>query len=230
VAPRSGLLAPVLPLAPSQVPPAVETPSPSIRFGPPPSGPIAPPGYRPSNEVETLPQLPTHEPPVRRAPLPSLLTTGPGRRSLSAFGAIVVSAVTASVVVAVALVAFGRRDRAIPAASTTPPTPTAPPAVGPVPSQTAVAAPHAPSASPDPATLPLGFGYLTILSPADANVYLSGKLLGPVNKPMRVRCGRWFIRLAAPQEGRYPEWVTPGETVVVPCQESARLEMSPRGL
>jgi hypothetical protein len=77
--------------------------------------------------------------------------------------------------------------------------------------------------------LPYGYGYLTVASPANANVYVSGKLAGPVNKPLKVRCGRWFIRLAAPQEGgRYPEWVSAGETVIVPCQESTRLEMGPR--
>jgi len=49
-----------------------------------------------------------------------------------------------------------------------------------------------------------------------------------VNKPLKVRCGRFFIRLAAPQEGKYPEWVSKGETVVVACQDSTRLEMGPR--
>ena len=64
-------------------------------------------------------------------------------------------------------------------------------------------------------------------SPAVATVYMSGKLAGPVNKALKVRCGRWFIRLAAPQEGHFPEWVSPGETVVVPCQGSTRIDMGP---
>ena len=65
-------------------------------------------------------------------------------------------------------------------------------------------------------------------SPATANVFVSGKLAGPVNKPLKVRCGRWFIRLATTQEGRYPDWVSPGETVLVACQDSTRIEMNPR--
>ena len=67
-----------------------------------------------------------------------------------------------------------------------------------------------------------------MVSPANANVFVSGKLAGPVNKPLKVRCGRWFIRLAAPQEGRYPEWVSAGETVLVACQESTKLDLGGR--
>jgi hypothetical protein len=214
-------------------PPAFETPIPAaVTFGPPPAGPPLP---------TPAPPFVLPDPPPRRAPLPSLLTIGPGRRSLSAFGAILVSAVTATIVVSVALGAFVRRDRgapataptasmtvapsAPPAQATPPPTPTMAQTATPAPAATSTTAP-----SGDPSELPFGYGYLTVLSPANANVYISGKLVGAVNKPIRVRCGRWFIRLAATQEGRYPEWVTPGETALVPCQQSVRLEMNPRGL
>jgi hypothetical protein len=85
------------------------------------------------------------------------------------------------------------------------------------------------SAEANPTLLPYGYGYLTVVSPANATVYVSGKLAGPVNKPLKVRCGTWFIRLAAPSEGgRYPEWVSKGETAVVPCQEATRLDISPK--
>jgi serine/threonine-protein kinase len=110
-------------------------------------------------------------------------------------------------------------------AATTPPPPTA---TAVVPASTTTAAPSAdaaPAASVNPADLPYGFGYLYVASPATANVYLSGKIAGPVNTPLKVRCGRFFVRLAAPPESRYPEWVSPGTTVVVACQELTRLDL-----
>jgi hypothetical protein len=158
----------------------------------------------------------------------SLFTIGPGRRSLSTMGAVVVSAVTATVVVSVALYFFAHRAPApSPAASSSA---TAVPPPVPLPTATAFAAPSAPASAAGSATdLPYGYGYLTVRSPANANVYVSGKLAGPVNQPLKVRCGRWFVRLAAPQEaGHYPEWVSRGETVVVPCQESTKVEIGPR--
>jgi serine/threonine-protein kinase len=141
-------------------------------------------------------------------------------------GAIMVSAITATVVVTVALLFF-RRDKTsatIPSASASA-GPVAPPST-PVPLSTAHPS-SAASADPNPASLPYGYAYLTVVSPAVANVYVSGKLAGPVNKPLKVRCGTWFVRLAGQQEGRFPEWVSRGETVVIPCQESTRLDMNP---
>jgi hypothetical protein len=141
-------------------------------------------------------------------------------------GAIVVSAVTATVVVSVAIYVFVVRDKPssrAPALSSATAI-TASPVSGAVPAS----APLPASATPGPADLPYGYGYLTVASPAMANVFVSGKLAGPVNKPLKVRCGRWFIRLATLQEGRYPDWVTAGETVLVACQESTRIEMNPR--
>jgi serine/threonine-protein kinase len=99
-----------------------------------------------------------------------------------------------------------------------------------VPSATAPAATAsaaAPLAPPSTANLPAGFGLLTVASPAAAHVYISGKRLGPANEALEVRCGRWFVRLAAPREGRYPEWVSRGETVDVGCQAATRIEMFP---
>jgi serine/threonine protein kinase len=224
-APTLGALTPASPtalpaVAPVATPaPPVVTPAPAI------AAPSAHSGSAPLPTI-SLPRPPSPSradlPPPRR-PLPSILTHGPGRRSLSTLGAIIVSAVTAVVVVSLALLAFGRRGA--------PPAPTAsaaPVVVRPAPtvtaSATAAPAPAA-TASADPSTLPLGYAYLTVVSPANAMVYLSGKRAGEVNQALRVRCGRWFVRLATPQVGRYPEWVTEGETVVIPCQESIRIEM-----
>ncbi len=235
---------PPAPPAASPAPPPLEPPPPTIRVGPPPAATPPPPIYDGASRQPTPapspaaftspfapqpapppPRLSIPDPPPRRPPLPSLLTIGPGRRSLSTFGTMLVSAFTATVVVSVALYAFVRRDKGPAAAASasaataiTPP-PSAPPTLVPAaasPSSSAIAGSNA-------SDLPYGYGYLTVASPANANVYVSGKLAGPVNKPLKVRCGRWFIRLAAPQEGgRYPEWVSGGETVVVACQESTR--------
>jgi hypothetical protein len=214
-------LAPSLALVPSPAPPSVEPSSVSIRFGAPPSATPAP-----ASVTFGLPPFAVPPPPPR-APLPSLLTLGPGRRSLSAMGAIVVSAVTATVVVSVAIYVFVIRDKI----SSRSPGVSSAAVVTAAPASSAAPAPPPPSAStsaPSPADLPFGYGYLTVASPASANVFVSGKLAGPVNKPLKVRCGRWFIRLATLQEGRYPDWVTAGETVLVACQESTRIEMNPR--
>jgi hypothetical protein len=157
-----------------------------------------------------------------------LLTIGPGRRSLSAIGAIVVSAITATVVASAAIYFFVVRDKS---SSRSGGAASAAVAVTAAPGPSAVPASPTPSASAgpvNPADLPYGYGYLTVVSPATANVFVSGKLAGPVNKPLKVRCGRWFIRLATTQEGRYPDWVSPGETVLVACQDSTRIEMNPR--
>ena len=145
---------------------------------------------------------------------------------------IVVSAIT-SLVVVIGLYVVGRRDGSPrPAASATASATTTAAPVTPPPAATATVA-AAPSASAsasaiavNPADLPYGFGYLTVATPASANVYLSGKIAGPANAPLRVRCGRWFVRLAAPPESRYPEWVSQGETVVVACQQVTRVDMS----
>ena len=109
-------------------------------------------------------------------------------------------------------------------ASSMPPAPVASATASATAPEVDAGAPATPSANP--ADLPYGFGYLTVTSPATANVYLSGKIAGAVNQPLRVRCGRWFVRLAAPPESRYPEWVSAGETVVVACQQATRVDLS----
>jgi eukaryotic-like serine/threonine-protein kinase len=230
--------APVL-LAPVMLPAAAPgTPAPSsIRFGaPPPATPApasvsfgAPPPVATPLPAPAAPAFRLDDPPPRRAPLPSLLTIRPGRRSLSAMGSALVSALTATLVVSVALYFFVHRDK--PAASGAGASSSSPALIpAPAPLSSAASPPTASAVAGEgnPADLPYGYGYLTVVSPAVANVYVSGKLAGPVNKPLKVRCGRWFIRLAAPQEGRYPEWVSTGETVLVACQDSTKLDMGGR--
>jgi eukaryotic-like serine/threonine-protein kinase len=216
------ILGPSVAAAPAPTPPpeaAVTAPV----FG---SPPVFSPGPPPvaTTTTRALPEG-VPPPPRPRAPSPSLLAET--RRTLGTGGTIGVSALTATVVV---VAAFVLRDR--------PPPPTIPssvettaPTVIPAPPASAIAtaAPSAvaSAAPPSTANLPAGFGLLTVASPAVAHVYISGKRLGPANEPLEVRCGRWFVRLAAPREGRYPEWVSRGETVDVGCQVATRIEILP---
>jgi len=78
-----------------------------------------------------------------------------------------------------------------------------------------------------PVDLPPGFGYLTVDFPTPGNVYISGRKLGPTGQRLQVQCGRWFVRVANQGDSRFPEWVSPGETVLVPCQDATRVEMKP---
>jgi hypothetical protein len=63
-------------------------------------------------------------------------------------------------------------------------------------------------------------GYLTVKGPSMADVYLNGMHRGPTNRPLRVACGRFYLRLAPPDPGRFPAWIGPGETVSIPCRAS----------
>ncbi len=205
--------------------PAPEVVTSAPVFGSPPVFSPGPPPVAPARpRAVSLPDgVPA--PPRPRAPSPSLLAAG--RRTLGTGDTIAVSALTATIVV---VLAFLLRER--------PPAPRAtssadaassaaiPVALGPsLPAPTASAA--VTPAPPSTANLPAGFGYLTVVSPAAAHVYISGKRLGPANEALEVRCGRWFVRLAAPREGRYPEWVSRGETVDVGCQTATKIEILP---
>jgi serine/threonine-protein kinase len=100
----------------------------------------------------------------------------------------------------------------------------------PLPPPNAPAASPAPAPSPAPgnAVLPVGYGHLTVTFPSEGDVYVSGKLLGPVNQPLQVLCGRWFVRVGTHKSGRYPDWLTVGRTVSVPCQDATQISMAPR--
>jgi hypothetical protein len=80
---------------------------------------------------------------------------------------------------------------------------------------------------PRAADLPAGLGYLIVGFPTEAQVYISGKELGPANQPLKVACGRWFVRLSTPVGGRNPEWVSVGQTVSVNCQGLTTVEFKP---
>ena len=90
------------------------------------------------------------------------------------------------------------------------------------PTETAVAPP-----STAPAAPPAGYGFLTVAFPSEGNVYVSGKKLGRTNETFQAPCGSKFVRVSSAAEGKYPEWLSAGETVVVPCQESLRIDVVP---
>ncbi len=100
-------------------------------------------------------------------------------------------------------------------------------AVAPVASSTATAAASitAPSEVPAP-PLPYGQGYLTVGFPDVASVYVSGRLLGPTNERLQNKCGRYFVRVASSKSGSYPEWLSAGIPVSIPCQDSIKIEIS----
>jgi hypothetical protein len=77
-----------------------------------------------------------------------------------------------------------------------------------------------PDAMPDPSMLDNTTGYLMVKGPMNANVYLNGVKRGATGDPMLVPCGRFYMRLAPPTTDRFPEWITPGETIFVACRST----------
>jgi eukaryotic-like serine/threonine-protein kinase len=181
----------------------------------------------------------------------------PPPRPLTAPESIGVAALTAALVVGLGIVILERDSllgdeqaaedgpasaaNAVPGPAATEPTApethaasVAPPAVPSTPAQSAAPAPAEPPAEPlaeppplDGTSLPGGHGYLTVTSRVEADVYLHGKRVGVSNEPLVVLCGRWFLRLATPNPGRFPSWIGPGETVYVGCQTDTTMEMDP---
>jgi hypothetical protein len=90
----------------------------------------------------------------------------------------------------------------------------------------ASASPLPPSASAEAPPLPYGQGYLTVEYPNDAMVYVSGRKLGQTNTRLQSRCGRYFVRVAKAGDGPYPEWLSAGQSVAIPCQNSIRVVIS----
>ncbi len=205
------------------------TPTPpvaSVRFGPPP--PMPPGAQTPRPPIAGEDSEGGHIGPPRAPPSVS-------RRPPSTVGTVVLSALTASIVVALALYLLWSPSRSgtQPAASgsassgplATSSATSAPAAASAAPSASAPASASAAPGEPNVSELPYGFGYLTVTSPAQANVYIFGKLLGPVNQALRTRCGKFFMRLAAPNDGGpFPEWVSAGQTIEVPCQQAIKVE------
>ena len=157
-----------------------------------------------------------------------LRTAGPN--GPAADGSAAASAPAAST----AAVATSTTPRVVTTSGTARPRPAAPPAPTPAPTPaaptsapaaTSAPAPtSAPGSEPSAADLPLGFGYLVVDNGAPADVYISGRLVGPANQSLKVMCGRWFARLATPGGGKSPEWVSTGMTVTVPCQGLTRVD------
>jgi serine/threonine-protein kinase len=126
-----------------------------------------------------------------------------------------------------------------PTASPTPRAEAAPPpvppsteaAAPPAPSAIEAAAPPAPSATETaalqqqtsvdaaattPPTPRKGHGLLKLNSSQNATVYVTGVPVGPSERPVEVRCGRFFVRLGEPtRDGT--RWLTEGRTVRVKC-------------
>ncbi|MBK9264751.1 MAG: protein kinase [Polyangiaceae bacterium] len=91
------------------------------------------------------------------------------------------------------------------------------------------AAPTVTSAAPvepPPPPLPYGQGYITVMYSGDATVYLSGRKVGQTNTRLQNKCGRYFVRVAKTASGAYPEWLSAGESVAIPCQDSIRITIS----
>lgn len=163
-------------------------------------------------------------------------------RPLTPVQQVLLTALTAAVVVALGLF-FLQRGTAQPQtahAQTAPPTSTAR-ASAPPKSDVASTASNAgkdggndratPAAEtktqgPDASVLSEKLAYLTVKGPAEADVYINGMRKGPTNQPLVVPCGRWFLRLAPPNPGRFPSWLGKGETVLVPCQQSTVLTVN----
>ncbi|MGK3998382.1 serine/threonine-protein kinase [Sorangium sp. So ce1024] len=79
----------------------------------------------------------------------------------------------------------------------------------------------------NPATVPKGHGVLTVAFPESGAVYVTGKHAGPVNEPLVVRCGRFFVRVGRPGKTKFPEWASAGVTAVVPCQAATTIDIKP---
>ena len=220
------------------------TPIPAaLQFGPPPPLP-APQGSSPGAAGAPL-SGPVFGPPP---PLSAASTTpsNPSAEvtqsrqfvspSRSMAGTVVVSAATATLVAVVWIVIAYRAPTSTSGgetalstgaatAATAPPPPTTPP-----PATTPAEVEPKPSATPeepDAAALPAGVGFLTVTFSLDASVYISGRYLGAANRPLQVRCGQWFVRLAKPGNGKYPDWLTTGKTVNVACQGATKVVMQP---
>ncbi|WP_437853076.1 hypothetical protein [Sorangium sp. So ce363] len=72
------------------------------------------------------------------------------------------------------------------------------------------------AAATTPPTPRKGHGLLKLNSSRNATVYVTGVPVGPSERPVEVRCGRFFVRLGEPtRDGT--RWLTEGRTVRVKC-------------
>lgn len=201
-------------------------------FGPPPQIPEGTPVFGPPPPVPTR-GVPLTTPSNLASEITQTRSLVASSRSM--VGTIIVSAATATLV-AVVWIVIAYRAPSSPTGAETALNTTAtasgapaplPPALPPAPLPAETTRPAPASEEPNAESLPAGQGYITVTFPGSANVYISGKYLGPANKPLQVRCGTWFVRLARPIDAKFPEWVTLGKTVNVTCQGSTRMMMQP---
>jgi serine/threonine protein kinase len=227
--PSFGLPAPMLGAPPTPA-------SQPIRFGPPPApSPVAaPPFATPPLGAPSLGAPPLGAPPLG-APPPAVPAAGatwlaPNARRSSRRPStmmLVIAGVATGLAVA-AVVVFALQPEG---GGSTPGKAPSPSAVGSTlpstqPGSGSSGSPESPRGDAVvPVDLPPGFGYLTVDFPTPGNVYISGRKLGPTGQRLQVQCGRWFVRVANQSDARTPEWVSSGETVLVPCQDATRVEM-----
>ncbi|MFO0554907.1 MAG: hypothetical protein U0271_41405 [Polyangiaceae bacterium] len=74
-------------------------------------------------------------------------------------------------------------------------------------------------------------GLLWVDAHEPAEVYVNGGLVGPTSSYLKVTCGMKNVRLArvgVPPAGHsFPAWLTPGESVVIPCGGVNRVRLDP---
>jgi len=174
------------------------------------------------------PVVASEEGTARPAPRPPKRSTRP----LSALESIGVASVTAGIVVGIGILVADRSPPR-PAPPPTLPPGTLVPAARPEPSPlgggtTVPPQPTSTGSAEAGMDLPGGFGYITVVSPVNAMVFVNGGLAGPTNEPVKATCGRRFVRLGTVNEGvRFPAWVAPGRTVIIPCQAAVTVEIRP---
>jgi eukaryotic-like serine/threonine-protein kinase len=206
------------PNGPGDAPPSLATPplgpppaAKPVRFGPPPAAP-APPKLKRGFAPPPVPTTPENKRP----------------------SVVLLAVVFGTITVGVALLVLLFSDKPMPKRTTTPSasaritnsaasmkTPVVVPMAS---AKTTATAPASAEGPPPP--LPYGQGYLTVVYPDDAMVYVSGRKLGQTNTRLQNRCGRYFVRIAKAGDSVYPEWLSAGQPVAIPCQDSIRVEIS----
>jgi len=202
-----------------------DAPPPSLAsppLGPPPAAKPVRFGPRP-----TAPEPPKLKRGFARPPVP---TTPEKKRPSVVLLALVFGAVTIGVALLVLVFSDNPKPKKITVASasasvnlpiaTSKTSAAAPIATPPKPTSTATTTDEGPAPP-----LPYGQGYLTVVYPGDATVYVSGRKLGQTNTRLQNKCGRYFIRVAKTADGPYPEWLSAGQPVAIPCQDSIRVEI-----
>lgn len=116
---------------------------------------------------------------------------------------------------------------AAPSARATAPPTTAPATSAPAPPVPAASAAPTAAGGPDPATLPPDMGLLLVVfsGPPEALVYLKGKSVGPVGRPVQTKCGFNNVRVGK-EPG--PVYLSEGKPVSVKCQALTEVVMSPK--